>query len=102
MSVGHAREFDCRDFTQSELLSGHQSPVTGDDSVLAVDQNRIRKAELFNRRSDTGHLLVGVCPSVSGVRDEIDYLTIDDFQSGRFFHDVLCEGLGEAGRFVNE
>lgn len=70
--------------------------------IFAIDQNGVCKSKLFDRRSDTGHLLVGVCASVSGVGYQIGYLTIDDFQSGRFFHDVLCEGLGEAGRFVNE
>jgi hypothetical protein len=43
--------------------------VTGKDGVVGVDENRVRKAEALDRRSDLPNLLLGVgaCVALPGM-----------------------------------
>jgi hypothetical protein len=70
LHLGEMFQANNRDLIHLKFLCGKHAAVAGDDTRLAVDQYRIREAELSDARCDLGYLSVGMRPCVSGIWDE--------------------------------
>lgn len=83
-------EHDGRHLGQPKLPGRRHTAMAGDDAVLFVDQHRIGKAELADRRRDLRDLLLAMGAGVARVGNEITGLAIGDLQPGAF-----RQGLGQ-------
>ena len=57
LGLGQVGELDHRDRGHAQLAGRQESSVTGDDAGVAVDQDRVRPAELEQAGGDLGDLL---------------------------------------------
>lgn len=66
---GELGKLDHRHFGHAELPRRQQPPMAGNDAVVAIDQHRVRPAELADRSCYLRHLPLRMCACVPGVRD---------------------------------
>lgn len=60
-----------------QFFGRHNAAMTGDDSVMLIDQDGICKSELSDGAGKLGNLGVGVQAGVSGVWDEVGDISPD-------------------------
>ena len=77
---GQVRQFDHRHLGHAQLVRRRQPPVSRDDAVVAIDQDRVRPAVLDNAGRDLGDLRFGVRARVAGVGDQRLDLAVLDVQ----------------------
>ncbi len=70
LRLGQMRELDDGDLFEAELARRHHPTVPDDDPVRAVDQHRVREAELADRAGDQRHLGVGMRAGIARVGDQ--------------------------------
>ena len=64
-------ELDGWHLGQAELTRGEQPAVAGNDAAVAIDQDRVGKAELADGRGDLGDLRLEVGTRIAGIGDQI-------------------------------
>lgn len=82
---GEVRQFNHRHLIQPQLARSGQTPVPGDDAVVAIDQDRVRPAVLDDAGRDLGNLALGVRARIAGVgnqRLDLAVLDVERVQSG--------------------
>ena len=62
---------DHRDLLASQVLHGQHAPVTSQNAVVAIDQDRVVEPEALNTPGDLPNLPSPVYPRISGVRLQI-------------------------------
>jgi hypothetical protein len=72
------RKLDHRHLGEPQLACGQQPAVTGDHTVLAIDQDRVGPAELGDAGGDARDLLVAVRARIAGVGDQRLDLAVRD------------------------
>ena len=71
-------QFDHRHLIQPQLAGSGQTPVPGDDAVVAVDEDRVRPAVLDDAGRDLGDLTLGVRARIAGVGNQrLDLAVLD-------------------------
>ena len=80
LRLAHVRELDHRHPLQPELACRQHPAVPGDDAARAVDQHRVRPAELADAGRDLRHLGIGVGARVAGIRDQLAQRPPGDLQ----------------------
>ena len=78
-------QFDHRHLIQTQLARSGQTPVPGDDAVVAIDEDRIRPAVLDDAGRDLGDLGIMVRARIAGVgnqRLDLAVLDVERVQSG--------------------
>ena len=82
---GEVCQFNHRHLSQPQLAGGGQTPVSGNDAVVAIDQDRVCPAVLDDAGRDLGDLALGVRARVAGVgnqRLDLAVLDVERVQSG--------------------
>ena len=82
---GQMSQLDHRHLIQPELARGGQTPVPGNDAVVAIDQDRVRPAVLDDAGRDLGNLALGMRARIAGVgnqRLDLAVLDVELVQSG--------------------
>jgi hypothetical protein len=75
-------QFDDRHIVQIQLARRGESAVTGDDAVVAIDQDRVGPPVLDDAGGDLGHLLGGVGTRIPGARNQRLDLAVLDVEHG--------------------
>ena len=88
------RQLDCRHFFHAQLFCSCHAAVAGDDTAVAIDQNRVGEAEVLDRRRNLIDLFGAMCARIARVGNKIISLAIDDLQPG-----LLRQGLGQCPGF---
>lgn len=78
--LAQMRQFDDGHFGESELACCGDTAVSGHDAIVAIDQNRVDKIELPDRRRDLFDLLFRVCTGVPRVGFKILHLAVGDLE----------------------
>ena len=71
LGLAQAGEFDHRHLRQAELPGCEQPAVSGDDAIVAVDEDRVGETEGANGGSNLRHLRVGVRSRIAGIGNEV-------------------------------
>ena len=98
LRLGQVGEFDHRDGGHPQLAGRQEPPVAGDDAGVAVDQDRVRPAELEQAGGDLGDLLGAVGSRVPLVGAEPVDGPVFQF-SGQPDGGVRTRGIARSGRF---
>ena len=80
LRLAHMRELDHRHLLQPELSRRQHPAMAGDDAVCAVDEHRVRPAELADAGSDLRHLGIGMGARIARIRDQLAQRPPSDLQ----------------------
>ena len=80
LRLAHVRELDHRHPLQPELPCRQHPAMPGDDAARAIDQHRVRPAELPDAGRDLRHLGVGVGARIARIGDQLAQRPPGDLQ----------------------
>ena len=111
--LGLMAEIDARDLLHSELFCRGKPPVSGNDSLVAVDEYRIRETKLPDAPGDLRNLLFRMRSWIFFVRHNIIQRPVLDIQDTGlgyglfvlnfgFFHRILLEIMLKNGPFGSQ
>jgi hypothetical protein len=80
LCFGEIFQLNTRDFGKPEFSRRQRPPMPGNDTVFAIDDDRVCPAEFFDRGGNPCHLFVGMRAGVSSVRDKVFDLAVRDFE----------------------